>query len=120
MNMKAKYYWALAIVFLASLGLIVLFHFFPTWHVVSDLAGMSAIASLFGALFQLARDRMAFDRSMRLDENRNRFTIGATSHMASVAFDKHASFSEEYVTEMQSTLTNLFNLGPRPEVMEHA
>ena len=118
--MKAKYYWALAIVFLASLGSMVLFHFFPTWHVVSDLAGMSAIASLFGALFQLVRDRIAFDRSVRLDESRNRFTIGATSHMASVAFDKHATFCEEYVAEMQNALRNLFASGPRPEFMAHA
>jgi hypothetical protein len=120
MNMKAKYYLALAIVFLASLALIVLFRFFPIWHVVSDLAGMSAIASLFAALFQLARDRIAFDRSVRLEENRNRFTIGATSHMASVAFDKHVSFCEEYVAEMQNALTNLFTRGPHPEFTIHA
>src|SRR2546427_6321069 len=76
MNIEMKYYWALVVVFLASLGLIVLFHFFPVWPVVSDLAGLSAIGSLFGALFQIARDRIAFDRSVRLEEGRNRFTIG--------------------------------------------
>ena len=39
--------------------------------------------------------------------------------MAIVAFDKHVQFSEEYVTEVQKTLTTLFRHGPTPEVLEH-
>jgi hypothetical protein len=62
------------------------------------LAGLPAIAALFAALFQLSRDSIAFDRSVRLEEAKNRFTVGATSHMAIVAFDKHVQFCEEYVT----------------------
>jgi len=120
MNIEMKYYWALVVVFLASLGLIVLFHFFSVWPVVSDLAGLSAIGSLFGALFQIARDRIAFDRSVRLEEGRNRFTIGTTSHMASVAFDKHVSFCEEYVEEMQKALTTFTREGPSRSVLGHA
>ena len=50
-------YLGLAIIFLASLAAATFFHFFPV-GVVGDLAGIPAIAALFGALFLLARDSM--------------------------------------------------------------
>ena len=46
--------------------------------------------------------------------------LGATSHMAIVAFDKHVLFSEEYVTEVNNTLRTLFREGPSEEVLKHA
>lgn len=67
----------------------------------------------------IARDRIAFDRSVRLEEGRNRFTIGVTSHMASVAFDKHVKFCEEYVEEMQKTLITFLTNGPSKKVLVH-
>src|SRR6266849_252248 len=118
MNAK-KRYAALAIIFLASLGAAAFFHYFPV-TVVGDLAGIPAVAALFGALFLLSRDSIAFDRSVRLEEAKNRFTVGATSHMANVAFDKHVQFCEEYVAEVSDTLTFLFRRGPHKDVLEKA
>ena len=40
--------------------------------------------------------------------------------MASVAFDKHVAFSEEYVAEMFSTLKTLFREGPTEQALPHA
>jgi hypothetical protein len=114
-----KKYTALAIVFLASLGTAAFFHYFPV-TIVGDLAGIPAIAALFAALFQLSRDSIAFDRSIRLEEAKNRFTVGATSHMADVAFDKHVQFCEEYTAEVYRTLTFLFKKGPHADVLQNA
>jgi hypothetical protein len=117
-NNKNKYI-AWATVFAASLAAVAVFHFFPV-SVVGDLAGVPAIVALFGALFQLSRDNIAFERSARLEEAKNRFTVGVTSHMANVAFDKHVLFCEEYVGDMQRALTTLFREGPTPEALQHA
>jgi hypothetical protein len=38
--------------------------------------------------------------------------MGATSHMATVAFDKHIGFCEEYVEEMSKALYTLIQDGP--------
>jgi hypothetical protein len=74
----------------------------------------------------LARDLEAFKANLQrahaveMEEAKNRFTVGATSHMANVAFDKHVQFCEEYVTEMFNALTTLFRRGPHPDVLAHA
>ena len=116
---RRKIYAALAVVFLASLGAAVFFHYFAV-SVIGDLAGIPAILALFGALFQVARDSIAFDRAVRFEEGKNRFTIGATSHMANVAFDKHVLFCEEYVAEVSKALDTLVRRGPHREVLPHA
>jgi hypothetical protein len=115
---KTKYV-GLGIIFLASLAAAAFFHFFPV-NVVGDLAGIPAIAALFGALFLVARDSIAHERSVRLEETKNRFTVGATSHMADVAFDKHVEFCEMYTEGVNATLSFLFRKGPHQDVLERA
>lgn len=112
-------YWALAAIVLASLGAVALLHHFSL-SVFADLASVPAILALFGALFQLARDSLAYDRATRLEEDKNRFTIGAMSHMATVAFDKHVEFSERYTTAVNMALRTLFRHGPNKSVLEDA
>jgi hypothetical protein len=112
-------YLGWTIVFVASLGAVAVFHYFPV-SIVGDLAGVPAIAALFGALFQLSRDRIAFERSVRMEEAKNRFTVGAMSHMADVAFDKHVSFCEEYTTAVYHAMTTLFRRGPHEEALVEA
>jgi hypothetical protein len=112
-------YIAWATVFAASLAAVVVIHYFSA-SVVGDLAGVPAIAALFGALFQLSRDNIAFERSVRLEEFKNRFTVGATSHMANVAFDKHVLFCEEYTAAVYRAMGTLFRRGPHEEVLGDA
>jgi hypothetical protein len=97
-----------------------LFNSLSVSKAVSDLAAVPAIGALFGALFQLARDSLAHERSLRLEEGKNSFTVGATSHMADVAFDKHVQFCEEYTAELYRALSTLFRMGPNKAVLEHA
>jgi hypothetical protein len=82
------------------------------------------VKSLVGQ--SLARDLKAFELNLQkahaveMEEAKNRFTVGATSHMANVAFDEHVLFCEEYVAEMQRGLTTLFRKGPHQEALTHA
>ena len=43
-------------------------------------------------------------QSVLLAEMQNAFCMGATSHMAEVAFDKYVGFSEKYVEAMSEVL----------------
>jgi hypothetical protein len=114
------FYWGCAIVFAAGIVLFVLFHFLSVSAFVVDLAAVPSVVALFGALFQLARDNLAHERTLRLEAAKNSFTVGATSHMASVAFDKHVEFCEEYVAATFEGLATLFTKGPTPDALKHA
>lgn len=64
---------------------------------------------------------MAREYAAQLQESRNRFTVAAMSHMANVAFDKHAAFCEEYMAEVDGTMGVLFTGGPlNATVLENA
>jgi hypothetical protein len=112
-------YIAWAIVFVASLGAVAVFHYFPV-SIVGDLAGVPAIVALFAALFQLSRDQIAFEMSVRLEEAKNRFTVGAMSHMANVAFEKHVLFCEEYTAAVYHAMATLFRRGPHEDALVEA
>jgi hypothetical protein len=74
----------------------------------------------------LSRDLEAFKAELKrahaieMEEARNRFTVGATSHMADVAFDKHVQFCEEYTAEVHHALAFLFKKGPNADVLQNA
>jgi hypothetical protein len=84
-----RFYIALCIVFLASMLAALLL---PFSGLIRELAAIPAIGSMFGALFQIGRDHIAHERSLFILESQNSFSIGATSHMAGVAFDKYSAF----------------------------
>jgi hypothetical protein len=52
------------------------------------LATTSVVGTVAASLFQIFRDQWMHDRDVALAELQNRFAMGATSHMAIVAFDK--------------------------------
>ena len=88
--------------------------------VTRAVTALPAAAAVIAAIFQLVRDQAAHDRAIALQTAQNSFAVGATSHMANVAFDKHVAFSEEYVAEMFSTLRTLFREGPTEQALRHA
>jgi hypothetical protein len=112
-------YIVLAVVFVCSLVAAVWFHYLSI-DAVAGLAAIPVLGSLFGALFQVSRDAINFERSLIMEDAKNRFTIGATSHMANTAFDKHVQFAEEYVAKMYVALACLFQKGPTAEVLPFA
>jgi len=112
-----KTYLILLGIFLASLVAAI---FLPVAESVKTLSAIPALLALFGALSQLIRDRIAHEQSLLMQELQNSFSIGAASHMANVAFDKHVSFSEEYVSKMFDILAELFREGPRKTAVDRA
>ncbi|MGA2456928.1 MAG: hypothetical protein ABSF85_05140 [Terriglobales bacterium] len=116
--MKSKIaYISFGIIFCLCVAAII---FLPVGDVVRTLAPIPAIGSLLAALLLIFRDNIAYERSLLLLERQNSFSVGTTSHMANIAFDKYAQFAEEYVSEVLVTLTTLFRRGPCTEAFEHA
>ena len=117
MEYKKNTYIVLAVVFLLSI--------IATWLVHASeffkgLIAMPAIMALVAAIYQIARDQAAFEKQKYFDDRRRIFDIGATSHMANTAFDKHMIFCEEYMQEVRNTLEALFTNGPSSEAITHA
>jgi hypothetical protein len=71
--------------------------------------------SLLGVTAKYSKESaiLAHERSVLLAERQNAFSIGATSHMATVAFDKHIGFCEEYVEAMSIALYTLIEGGTK-------
>jgi hypothetical protein len=63
---------------------------------------------------------VAHERAIELKHQDQFFTVGVTSHMAMVAFDKHAAFCEEYVARVNSGFGELFRDGPSKNAMSIA
>jgi hypothetical protein len=103
------------------------------WQTVVEAIGIFGVGS--GLLAWLIRSlvKQALDRDIeifkhelrkaheiQMEEAKNRFTVGATSHMADVAFDKHVQFCEEYAKGVNGTLDFLFKKGPHKDVLNEA
>jgi hypothetical protein len=119
-HMDRKVYLALGLLFVASLILRFLSPVGGPGRVVRELSGVPALGALFGTLVQLIRDTIAHERSLMTQQLQNSFSIGATSHMAIVAFDKHVAFSEDYVSAMFDVLQTLFREGPCQKALDGA
>lgn len=109
-------YVAIIAVFVTS---IVLVEWLPDSNLIQTYAAIPLVGSLVAALFQILRDQATHDRELAKLDAQNRFTLGASSHMANVAFDKHVMFSEEYVAEVHKVLVTLFREGPTSRVFDH-
>ena len=110
-------YLLLSLVFLTSVAAT----FVPSMgDLTRAVTALPAVGAVLAGLFQLLRDQMAHERAWSIQAAQNSFTVGVTSHMANVAFDKHVTFSEEYVVEMFQTLTTLFREGPTDQVLSHS
>lgn len=116
MSRTQKTYFAIVTIFTASLAF---YYWNPASAAIQFLAGIPLVGSLVAALVQILRDQTAQERAMPILAAQNRFSLGASSHMANVAFDKHVQFSEEYAEEVHKALTTLVREGPTPEVLQH-
>lgn len=91
----------------------------PVDKLFKGIASTPAIAALLGALFQLFRDQAEFEKKKYLQQQEQIFNLGATSHMANIAFDKHVEFCEKYMKEVHQTISTLFAHGPSEKVDLH-
>lgn len=117
MKYSWKIYIILGIVFVSS---ILLSLYLPTTDILRELSSFPAIVALVGVIYQIFKDQSAFERQLLLQQSQNHFMLGASSHMANVAFDKHVAFCEECITEMHQIVSELFTKGPSPIALTHA
>ena len=113
----ARIYVLLALVFAASMMAVWLV---PAAEWVKGMIALPGVASLLGALLQIARDSAQFERQTYLQRNEQIFSLGASSHMSTVAFDKHVAFCEAYMIEVHETVGTLFREGPTAKAMDCA
>lgn len=84
------------------------------------LVALPGVGALFGVIYQLLRDEAAHHRQLELQKSQQNFVIGAASHMANVAFDKHVEFCEKYMEELHAALLTLFREGPTRLGIDHS
>lgn len=116
MSRSQKTYSAFAAIFTVSLAF---YYWNPGDAAIQFLASIPLVGTLIAALFKILHDQVAHERAMLALAAQNHFSLGASSHMANVAFDKHVQFSEEYAEEVFKTLSTLFKKGPTQEVLQH-
>jgi hypothetical protein len=90
MEINWKAYSVLATVFVLSIGT---FFLLPDGHdVLGGVIASPGVTALLAALFQLMRDEADYEKRLEAQRREFQFTLGAASHMANAAFDKHADF----------------------------
>jgi hypothetical protein len=83
------------------------------------MASPAAIA-LIAALYQILMDESRFIKEKSMKEEERNHALSISSHMAVVAFDKHAEFSEKYLEVMRKGLIYLWAKGPCKEALDLA
>ena len=92
----------------------------PAKDILQGIYASPGILALFGVLYQILRDQSAHERKLELQKQQQIFNLGATSHMANVAFDKHVEFCGKYMIEVHDTVTTLYREGPTEQALGHA
>ncbi|NTW32206.1 MAG: hypothetical protein HGB12_06225 [Bacteroidetes bacterium] len=110
------YYLILGVLFLVSLASV---SYLPGNEISKIISSLPAFGAVIAALFKLLSEQLQHDRIASLQAAQQSFALGTTSHMATVAFDKHVLFVEEYISEMLKTLSTLFKNGPDKIVLKH-
>lgn len=114
--MKNGIYVKLGVVLVISFGIT---HFLPMEAFFKGIASLPGVGALIAAIYQILRDEAAHEKELRLQRQSQIFSLGATSHMANVAFDKHVQFCEKYLLEVHDVVILLFKEGPTLEVVRH-
>jgi hypothetical protein len=89
-----------------------------TTELLTAILSIPGVSAMIFALYQFIRDEAAHEKAVDLQERKQLFDLGVTSHMANVAFDRHVAFVEKYISTMQKGLTDLFTTGPPGESLK--
>ncbi len=92
----------------------------PAEELLKSVIAAPGVVALLAALYQLARDQAAYEKKLEMQQKQFQFTIGAASHMANIAFNKHVDFCEKYMAEIQNTFDTLFREGETATALTHA
>lgn len=106
-----------ALLFMGGIGIAVYY----AGNIAFQAIGASAsLVAIFAGLMTLIRDEIERYHNFKMQENEHKFSLGATSHMAQVIFDKHVEFSEEYMNKFTEIVDGLFRYGPTDRALGYA
>ncbi|MDD5342845.1 MAG: hypothetical protein PHW12_00330 [Smithella sp.] len=114
MKLSWKIYSILFIVIALSIVFTIVL---PAEDIMKYVYSTPGLLALLSILYQLFRDDAKHQKELIVQHDQQAFDLGATTHMADVAFDKHVIFCEEYMEEVQSGASILFREGSSPTGM---
>lgn len=117
MKLSWKIYIVMIIIFICSVIIPLLL---PNRDLVNQIAIIPGSFSLLGILYRLFLDEAKYKKELFIQHDQQTYSLGAASHMANVAFDKHILFCEEYIAAMNDIITALYTNGPTQEALKHA
>ncbi len=85
-------------------------YYLPIDKVFKGIAAIPGIGALCLSLYKTWKDE-------QLQNEQQDFILGTASHMAKVAYDKHALFCEEYVDRLQKGLQEIYRDGASKNLM---
>jgi len=91
----------------------------PVDTIFKGIFSVPAVLALIAALFQLLRDEAQYLKSIELQQQQHLFSLGAMSHMANIAFDKHIAFCERYMAAVIAIAQTLSENGPLSLTDDH-
>jgi hypothetical protein len=92
----------------------------PVGITIKGILAFPGAAALLPIIYKLWREEVAHERAIQLQELKDASAFATASHMAKVAYDKHALFCEEYLEIVNDFLPRLWQTGPAPNVMDFA
>ena len=92
----------------------------PVGIIAKGILAFPGAAALLPIVYKLWREEVAHQRAIQLQELKDASAFATASHMAKLAYDKHALFCEEYLEVVNDFLPKLWQTGPAPDVMGFA
>ena len=84
------------------------------------LFAVPGATALFSIVYRFWKDERAHERQVELQARQQDFAFLPASHMASVAYDKHVEFCEEYLEAVNKAVFELWLEGPNVNALGHA
>ncbi len=112
-----RFYIVVGLVIVVCLGVMFAFR---EQALVLQLAGLPMVGSLLAALLKVFEDLNAANREQAAQQMERTFALATSSHMSSVAFDRHVKFCEDYATELMATHETLLREGETEQALKHA
>jgi hypothetical protein len=84
------------------------------------LFAVPGATALFSIVYKFWKDERAHERQVELQARQQEFAFLPASHMASVAYDKHVKFCEEYLEAVNKAVFDLWAEGPNTRALGHA
>jgi hypothetical protein len=84
------------------------------------LFAVPGATALFSIVYKFWKGERAHERQVEIQARQQEFAFLPASHMASVAYDKHVKFCEEYLEAVNKAVFDLWVEGPNVKALGHA